>query len=272
MGSLSQSNSSEPKKLRIGILGTGRVARAIMSGLRENGILVTQLIGRDRERREMLGKEFDVKRRSSLEDCDPELDLLLIAVSDDAIEEASEAIPPMKGLLAHTSGTRPLDSVRNGKAQGVFYPLQSFSSKEEPDWNRIPICVEASGAEGAELLMQLGKELSETVHLLKGEDRQQLHLAAVIACNFTNHLYGQAYELLESKGIPFQLLRELILHTSQRASEGDPREMQTGPAARGDRRTIEEHLERLREKPQLRALYRELSERILKEQHGNDEL
>lgn len=270
---MDQSKSSELKNLRIGILGTGQVARALLSGLNENGIPVEQLIGRDRERREKLGKEFDVKRRVSLQDCDPELDLLLIAVSDDAIEEASEAIPPMEGLLAHTSGTRPLDSVRNGKAQGVFYPLQSFSSKKEvPDWNRIPICVEASGTEGADLLMRLGKELSETVHVLKGEDRQQLHLAAVIACNFTNHLYGQAYELLESKGIPFQLLRELILHTSQRASEGDPREMQTGPAARGDRRTIEEHLERLREKPQLRALYRELSERILKEQHGNDEL
>ncbi len=232
-----------------------------------------ELIGRDPDELRVLKDKFGVERTVTPEEADPELELLLIAVSDDAIPKVKERLPAMEGVLVHCSGSQPLSVLEGkGKAQGVLYPVQSFSWEETPAWQEIPVCIEGSDADSEKLLQKVAERFAGTVQRLGGEEREQLHLAAVFACNFSNHLFGIGRQLLERKDIPYELLRSLILHTARKAVENDPRNVQTGPAARGDKETVRHHRQLLKEDPELEALYKLLSERIMKNDHGEREL
>lgn len=93
---------------------------------------------------------------------------------------------------------------------GVLYPLQTFTKKRDLDFKEIPLCIELriGGSGSARGLTRL---LSVRVEEISSEKRKTLHLAAVFANNFVNHLYGIAGQILEQEGLDFSLLRPLIL-------------------------------------------------------------
>ncbi len=265
------SQEQAPLPQRIGIYGTGRMATALLRGLHEAGFEELHLLGRDPRKLDQLSEIWDAPC-SLPENVHSSLDLVLVAVKDDAIPEAIHRLPAIEGLLAHCSGSLPWSILGSkGKGQGVFWPIQSFSWEEMPDWDKIPIGVEGSDPLTENLLQKVAEQLSDTVRVLRGPDRSYLHLAAVFACNFTNHFYGIAQEILKEHELPYQLLSSLILHTAKKGVENDPHSVQTGPSARGDRRTMEEHLE-LIDDPELKDLYERIGRRIMKEQHGTSEL
>jgi predicted short-subunit dehydrogenase-like oxidoreductase (DUF2520 family) len=105
--------------------------------------------------------------------------------------------------------------------------------------------------------------LSEKVIELNSEQRKTLHLGAVFACNFTNHLLALAQELLEEKGLDYELLKPLIQETLSKIEMNDPASVQTGPAIRKDQATILSHLDLLKHNPDLSELYTKLSQSIV---------
>ena len=66
------------------------------------------------------------------------------------------------------------------------------------------------------------------------EQRKSLHLAAVFTCNFTNHMYALAAELLKKYNLPFDVMLPLIDETARKVHELEPKTAQTGPAIRYD--------------------------------------
>lgn len=64
--------------------------------------------------------------------------------------------------------------------------------------------------------------------------------------------------------LPFEILKPLILETFSKAILSGPRESQTGPAVRGDEKTILKHLSLLDNHPALRNVYRVVTESIKK--------
>jgi predicted short-subunit dehydrogenase-like oxidoreductase (DUF2520 family) len=98
---------------------------------------------------------------------------------------------------------------------------------------------------------------------MTSEQRLVLHIAAVFACNFSNHVYAIAQQLVESKGISFDYLRPLIAETAANVQQALPSEVQTGPAIRKDEKILQKHLDFLKEKPQLQEIYRLLSQSIV---------
>jgi len=209
--------------LNIVILGNGNVATHLSEALLNAGYSVLQL-----------WKRGDILR---------EADLYFIAVSDDAIEEVATLIPKNKPF-AHTSGSVDL------KKGGVFYPLQTFSKEIEVDWKNIPILIEADdsvvGARHASPLQEIAKKISNNVQITNVEKRRQLHLSAVFACNFTNHLWNISADLLAQKNLSFDLLKPLVYQTVQKISKHHPNDVQTGPATRNDSKTLEKHRDMLR--------------------------
>ncbi|MCL2682355.1 MAG: DUF2520 domain-containing protein [Bacteroidales bacterium] len=204
------------------ILGTGNVATHLSEALLSAGYSVLQLW----------------KRGEILRD----VDLYFIAVSDDAIEEVAKLIPEHK-MLAHTSGSVELSR------GGVFYPLQTFSKHIPVDWENIPILIEYNDTDnavethGRASLQEIAKKISTNVQITNAEKRRQLHLAAVFACNFTNHLWTISEELLNEKNISFDLLKPLIYQTVRKIETHHPKDVQTGPAVRNDLKTLEKHRE-----------------------------
>ena len=94
------------------------------------------------------------------------------------------------------------------------------------------------------------------------EQRKYLHIAAVFACNFSNHMYAICQHLLQAHQLPFESMLPLIDETARKVHELSPVEAQTGPARRYDENVINRHLNMLEEEPKLTEIYRLLSEHI----------
>lgn len=183
--------------------------------------------------------QFNSRSQNSLTD----FDIAILAVSDDAISEVSKNIESK--LVVHTSGTTDINLLKNSHNKGVFYPLQSFSKQKEVDFSHVPLCIEAENKEDLELLETLGKSLKSKTYIVNSEQRKHLHLAAVFANNFSNHMFTLAEEICNKNNVPFEVLKPLIQETTKKIETLSPAKAQTGPAARGDQKTIENHLELL---------------------------
>ena len=178
----------------------------------------------------------------------PKTDITIIAVSDDAIETVSSKIST--DFVVHTSGSMPLSALKNNTRKGVFYPLQTFSKKKKVDFTQIPFCIEATTEKDEKLLEKLAGFLSKKIYRISSEQRKAIHVAAVFANNFTNHMYKIAHDICNTYQIPIEILNPLINETAEKIKVLPPALAQTGPAIRKDVTTINNHLFLLTEKQQ----------------------
>ena len=181
---------------------------------------------------------------------------------------------PFSGSIpvVHTSGSVSLNALKQHEKSGVFYPLQTFSKNRKTNFSEIPICIESECDTLKSMLFELGKSISNTVVEINSENRKQLHLSAVFACNFVNFLYISSKDLLEEQGLSFDLLKPLISETAQKALEVSPEKAQTGPAVRNDQSIIKSHLEMLDDHQELQQLYQLLTQMIFEKQAKYEEL
>jgi len=195
-----------------------------------------------------------------------EADIYIIAVSDDAISSLSKALPFEKRLVVHTSGTSSIHDLDKKLYRGVLYPLQSFSAERSMDFSRVPMCVEALDKGHYELLNRIGRNLGSPVYKINTDQRKVLHLSAVFVNNFGNQLFRIAHELSDAKNINFDILKPLIAETAEKIQDMSPYRAQTGPALRGDKKTIKKHLKTLQDSEH-KAVYELLTQSIQKT-HG----
>jgi predicted short-subunit dehydrogenase-like oxidoreductase (DUF2520 family) len=245
--------------ISIVILGTGNVAKHLFKAfMAQEELEIVQVYARNPKTLSHFGA--NTKTTSDLTKIEA-ADIYVLAVSDDAISHLSKELSLKKGLLVHTSGSVSIKALPKGVRRGVFYPLQTFSANRNIDCKEIPICIESSNANDLELLKQLASAISDTVVPLTTKQRKTLHLAAVFANNFTNHMYHLSHELCEQKEIPFELLLPLIKETANKLEALSPFDAQTGPARRNDVGTINNHLTQLKSKKQ-KKIYSLLSKSI----------
>ena len=169
----------------------------------------------------------------------------ILAVSDHAIPKVSKNIKCP--LVVHTSGTTSIQELKNPYRKGVFYPLQSFSKEKPVDFPKVPICIEVEEQQDEKLLQFLSECLGSTAYPISSVQRNHLHVAAVFANNFTNHMYEIAKQICDRYNIPFQMLLPLIQETAQKVQYLSPSDAQTGPAKRNDLPTIKNHVHLLEE-------------------------
>ena len=141
----------------------------------------------------------------------------------------------------------------------MLYAMQTFSKGAQIDWPQVPVFVEGSDAAELETVKTLASDLSGRVAELSSTGRKKLHVAAVFTCNFSNHMYAIADKLLATEGVPFRVMLPLVRETARKVETMSPQDAQTGPAVRGDRKVINEHLELLKDYPGYAALYRLIS-------------
>lgn len=122
--------------------------------------------------------------------------------------------------------------------------------------------MEGSSAENTQFLKEVAAALSVKVFEASSEQRKSLHLAAIFACNFTNHMYALADKLLKKYDLPFDVMLPLIDETARKVHELEPKAAQTGPAIRFDENVINGHLQMLADEPKVQELYRLISESI----------
>ncbi|MCF0235246.1 MAG: DUF2520 domain-containing protein [Bacteroidaceae bacterium] len=261
--------------LSIVIIGAGNVAhhiaKACVAAQHKVVAVHSRTIENARSLAATLGESCQVVANIS---CLPNADLYIIAVSDSAISRVVQSWPThcREGIVVHTAGSIGLEQLRTLPTQiGVVYPLQTFSASRELDFRNIPIFIEGDSVETTQTLEHFAKTISDKVVWADSPTREQMHLAAVFACNFVNHLYAVAAKILNDAGIDSTCLEPLILETASKATELPPIEAQTGPAKRGDQLVMDHHKALLASQPELCQLYDLLSKNI-QQLHNYDKL
>lgn len=190
------------------------------------------------------------------------VDLIIIAVSDNAIAEVSNQLPIKNQLVVHTSGSVSLESLSDNNRKGVFYPLQTFSKSKAVDFKTIPICLEAQNTDDYKTLEVVAKSISNVIYPVNSEQRKALHVAAVFVSNFVNHLYQIGNDICTENQLSFDILKPLIQETANKILTLSPNEAQTGPAKRNDTQTINAQLSFLTEDNQ-KEIYKLLTKSII---------
>ena len=152
---------------------------------------------------------------------------------------------------------------RASSQYGVFYPLQSFTFGEKISFRNIPILIEAFDPKIEKILLQLGESLSQKVENANSAQRKYIHLAAVFASNFSNHLLHMASEILKSSGKDLSLLEPLLDGSLSKAVKLGPKNAQTGPASREDYETIQAQLSMLEGNPDWVEVYELFTRQII---------
>jgi len=251
--------------MRITIIGSGNVATHLAAAFKNAGHTIVQVYSRNMQNASLLAYHVKTEAINNIEHINPETDLFVISVKDDAIEPIAVELTQYNKLIAHTSGATSLQTLqKHTQNAGVFYPLQTFSKTRELNFNTVPLCIEGADDKITSTLNELAYTVSQNVYRVNSEQRKVLHLAAIFANNFPNYLYHVSQQLLAEKQLPFDLLRPLILETAEKVQGHLPADAQTGPAVRNDEKTMASHLEQLRENPDLQEIYKLLSQGIIK--------
>ena len=253
--------------MTIALIGRGRLATNLLPALQQAGHDVMSVNSR------------------TLEELPQQADVYIISVKDSALREV--IAHATKGredqFFVHTAGSMSVDVFEGYCSRyGVFYPMQTFSKERQVSFREIPIFIEAGGSGKAAVdgktadhttsadataktlgvLRVLADSVSQKVYELSTADRKYLHLAAVFACNFANHCYALAADVLAKKGLPFDVMLPLIDETARKVHGMHPQDAQTGPAVRYDENVISMQSDLLADEPVLQDIYRLLSKSI----------
>lgn len=251
--------------MKIAIIGSGNVAYHLSKAFSQNGIPISQVFGRNKKDLKEISNELNIPfSTTNLE----ESDLYIIAVNDDSIAEVSNLITKANSLVAHTSGSLPLEVLQGNYRKACFYPLQTFSKTKDLVYSDIPFFLEAENQEDFKLIKSIAEKISSKVLKSDFEQRKYIHLTAVFACNFTNHLFAKAKEISDSQDIPFDYFFPLIKETVDKIHEMEPKLAQTGPAFRGDEKILESH-EKLIQNQDAKAIYKTINNSI-KDMYNNE--
>lgn len=249
--------------MNIVFIGAGNLATNLSLTLKNAGYSILQVYSRTEKSAKELAEKlicdytFDINNLKKA-------DVYFFAVRDNVIPQLLNQYNFDNKFIVHTAGSISIDVFKNRtKNYGVFYPLQTFSKYRKVDFENIPICIEANNLKSLQLLENIAKDISGDVRLINSEQRKIIHLAAVVACNFVNHLYSISADILNKGNIPFDILKPLIIETANKIIDNDPHNVQTGPAVRNDTQIIEKHL-RMLDDDNLKNIYRLISDDIFK--------
>lgn len=254
-------------KKNISIIGAGNVATHLAIAFYNKGLTISKVYSRNIENAKLLATKINAQAIDNLEKLNNENCIYIVCVKDDIIENLLKNFPLKKPLIAHTSGSVSIEIFKKLRFSsfGIFYPLQTFSKTKAINLNEVPFCIEANSKENEILLLELARVLSDNVQLINSEQRKQLHLAAVFACNFSNYMYTIANDLLSNNNMDLSLLKPLIIETAKKIKDNSPKAMQTGPAKRNDKAVIEKQLQLLANTPDYKDIYQLITDSIIKD-------
>ncbi len=245
------------------MIGAGNVAFHLAQTIKNAGMEVVQVYSRTEESASRLGNLLECAYTTDKTGISKDGDLYILSLTDKAIVDFSNELDLPGKIVVHTSGGLNMNVLEGMTRQyGVIYPVQTFSKVKEVDFKKVPLCIEAVNESVKKVLFDFAGKLSPDLYLLSTLQRRKLHIAAVFACNFVNHMYFIASEILKEENLPFDLLRPLIHETANKVNKLSPSVAQTGPAVRNDLQIIEKHLDLLSLSPGFQEIYRDLTESI----------
>lgn len=231
---------------RVVMIGAGNVATSLARALACR-CSVVQIYSHTAKNAATLAKDIGCPNATAdLAEITADADCYIISVKDDAIASVISSTSDNGALWVHTSGSKPAGIFAGHRRRyGVLYPMQSFVKQIPVDFAEVPFFIEGSDDDATSQIKSIASSLSHKVYSADSETRRNLHIAAVLCCNFANHLWTLADERLRQSGLPFDVMLPLIKTTFEKLYRVSPAEAQTGPALRRDYEVINQHLSML---------------------------
>ena len=253
------------KSKSVVLIGAGNVATSLAEALRGKREII-QVYSKTQAHAKVFGQKLKCSFTNDLKKISPDAGLYIIAVKDDAIAKVSEKLKLPGKLVIHTSGSTELSILKKiSDKNGVLWPMYSFAGKAElvPE---TPFFIEASSLKDKTELTALVKELQGKPYYMDTQKRMMLHMAAVFANNFPNHLFAIAESLCKEVEVPFRLFLPLVQEALHNIEKKSPALTQTGPASRNDKLILNRHLALLSKDKKLKRykeVYQVLTESII---------
>ncbi len=250
--------------MKISFIGSGNVATQMALALnRISSVKIDQIISRDRNEAKHLAQQVRADHTDDFSRIN-NFDLLIMAVSDDSIDEILEKVElPNNKIICHTAGSVSSEVLKNvSRKYGVIYPLQTLSKTKDVDWTDLPVFLTTSDDSTQKRLLQVIKQLTRETHIITDEQRFALHVSAVFACNFSNAMMQVSEQICQDNNLDYKLLSPLIAETFEKLGKMGPRHAQTGPARRGDTRVMQKHLDFLQDRALEKDIYKMVSDYI----------
>jgi len=256
-----------PENTNVSFIGSGNLAWHLAPALDNTDFAVREVYSQNpKHAKALVEKLYQADVHASLDFSDSHSRIFVIAVTDDGIQSvAQEIILPDNSILVHTSGGQPLSILSYAATPniGVFYPLQTFTKAHKVNFEDIPVFIESEELSTQKILLNMAKAISKKVYAISSENRKALHVAAVFASNFANHMITVSKQIAEENKLDFDLLKPLIAETISKSLTLGPEHSQTGPAKRGDLEILDKHLEFLSENESVAELYKLISQHII---------
>lgn len=254
----------------ISFIGSGNVATNLAIALNAKGFTIDTILSKTRKNATVLASKVNAKGTDQLNQLEQTSDLYIISLKDDVIDTYLTGLNLHNSLLVHTSGSYETSKLAKFSTKtGSFYPLQTFNRDVSVDFSAVPIIIESENSETIESLLSVAKRLTKTTHILNASQKKALHISAIGINNFTHFILSKSKQYCINNNLSFSLLSPLLKQTIENFSNEEiPLQKQTGPARRGDLTIIKEHIEALTSDKEFQALYKELSQYILSEFHG----
>lgn len=232
-------------KAKLTFIGSGNVATNLAHAFDKAGHTIVQVVSKNIENAKSLARKFGAYYGEEISELYNDADFILICVSDESYKAVVDSLPyNLNAIICHTSGAVNATVLEPyGSEYGVLYPLQSMTKENKVDFQSVPLFVEGSSKATKQKIWDLAESISGMVDEVSSQDRLRYHLAAVFANNYTNLMYVLAEQILKNSNLKFKYLLPIIAQTAERLKEHNPREVQTGPAKRGDVEVIRRHLD-----------------------------
>lgn len=258
--------------MNVAFIGSGNLAWHLAPALDNTNYPVREVYSPNSKHAEALVKRlYDAQVKTTTDFSSSASRIFVLAVQDDVIESVAHAlILPDNAILLHTSGSRPLSALANAGTSrtGVFYPLQTFTKSRKVNFDDIPFFLESDDRETEKAMMKMARTISKKVFRISSAERKALHVAAVFASNFTNHMLTIAQEIMRDRKLDFDWLNPVIVETINKALAMGPEAAQTGPAKRGDLEILDSHVDFLKRDEALVEIYRVVSQHIVDRYDG----
>ncbi|UKJ09331.1 Rossmann-like and DUF2520 domain-containing protein [Solitalea lacus] len=251
--------------MKIVFLGSGNVATHLACTVQEAGHKVLQIFNHRLNGAVELAGKLNCAFTDKINEITDQADVYIISVKDDAIGIIAQQLNLKDKVVVHTAGSVDMNVLLPATPNvGVLYPLQTFSKDRALDFQSVPLFIEGANDITSETIKRLAQSIAHFVTVSNSEQRRILHLSAVFACNFVNHLYDLSNGLLKEHNLSFDALKPLILETAQKVQQLHPHNAQTGPARRNDQQVMTKHLQLLSNNQPLQFIYQLLSDSIVK--------
>ncbi|MDQ3181917.1 MAG: DUF2520 domain-containing protein, partial [Acidobacteriota bacterium] len=246
-------------RMKISIIGIGRVGGALAIALAKNGYEIENLVTRKKENAEKIAEftKSNILTANELDQISSEI--IFITTQDFEIENAAKSLAENllnKPTVFHTSGSLSSEVLQSlqtiGCKIGSIHPLVSISDAHlgAERLRGAYFCVEGDG-EAVKIAQEIVKDLGGKSFFIETKYKTLYHASATAACGHLVALIDVAIEMLTNCGLSEKSAQEILLplikSTVENLSTQTTAAALTGTFARADVETLEKHLEVLQE-------------------------